>query len=66
MYKLLARHPQVRLPAAIPAPELMQALERNGGDAASAAAALKTPSEALRRHLRHLQRAADGMHQTRA
>ncbi|RZT04561.1 two-component system, NtrC family, nitrogen regulation response regulator GlnG [Duganella sp. CF402] len=63
MYKLLARHPQVRLPVAIPPPELAEALARHGGDTARAAAALKTPSEALRRHLRQVQRAADAIEQ---
>lgn len=52
MYKLLENHPSVRAVAAIPEAELRHALACHGADLALCAAALKTPSEALRRHLR--------------
>jgi two-component system nitrogen regulation response regulator GlnG len=54
MYKLLAAHPMVRQAAAIPLDELRAALAAQGGDVARCAMALRTPSEALRRHLRGL------------
>ncbi len=52
LYKLLETHPQIRRPEAIPAEEIRAALAQHGGDLARCASALKTPSEALRRHLR--------------
>ena len=52
MYKLLDEHPLVRTAAAIPEVELREALACHGANFERCAAALKTPSEALRRHLR--------------
>lgn len=52
MYKLLENHPSVRVAAAIPEAELRHALACHGADLELCAAALKTPCEALRRHLR--------------
>lgn len=52
MYKLLEAHPLIRAAAAIPRAELQLALASHGNDVARCAVALKTPSEALRRHLR--------------
>lgn len=52
MYKLLENHPLVRVAAAIPEAELRNTLASHGADLARCAAVLKTPSEALRRHLR--------------
>lgn len=52
MYKLLAAHPLVRSATLIPQQELQQALAEHGDDLLRCAAALKTPSEALRRRLR--------------
>ncbi|SFU29614.1 sigma-54-dependent transcriptional regulator [Pseudoduganella namucuonensis] len=60
MYKLLARHPQIRPAHAIPRAELEQALLRNGQDLARCAAELQTPGEPLRRHLRAQGLAARG------
>ncbi|UTY56248.1 sigma 54-interacting transcriptional regulator [Massilia sp. erpn] len=54
MYKLLARHPQIRAPQAIAAAEIAAAIARNGADWARSAAQLGTPAEALRRHARGL------------
>jgi DNA-binding NtrC family response regulator len=52
MYRLIAAHPHIRAAAAIPAPEIIAALAQCGGALGACAALLKTPSEALRRHLR--------------
>jgi transcriptional regulator with GAF, ATPase, and Fis domain len=50
MYKLLARHPQIRQCDAIPREELACALALHGHDLERCAAQLRTPLEALRRH----------------
>jgi DNA-binding NtrC family response regulator len=52
MYKLVARNRYVRAPETIPRSEIVQALRENGGDMMRCAAALQTPGEALRRHVR--------------
>ncbi|WP_317205375.1 helix-turn-helix domain-containing protein, partial [Janthinobacterium sp.] len=52
LYKLLDKHAQIRRAEAIPAEEIRAALLAHAGDLARCASALKTPSEALRRHLR--------------
>ncbi|MES2153367.1 MAG: sigma 54-interacting transcriptional regulator [Pseudomonadota bacterium] len=52
MYKLLAVHSQVRAVEDIPREEIALALQRHGADLQRSAAQLKTPSEALRRHVR--------------
>ncbi|MES2757703.1 MAG: sigma 54-interacting transcriptional regulator [Pseudomonadota bacterium] len=52
MYKLIEAHPQIRVASAIPLAELRAALATHGADVARCAAALRTPSEALRRLLR--------------
>ncbi len=52
MYKLIDDHPGIRSPAAIPLDELNRVVAEFGDDIARCAQALKTPSEALRRHLR--------------
>ncbi|SEN77105.1 two-component system, NtrC family, nitrogen regulation response regulator GlnG [Duganella sp. CF517] len=52
MYKLIDDHPGIRAPAAIPLNELNRVVAEFGDDIARCAQALKTPSEALRRHLR--------------
>ncbi|UUZ49121.1 hypothetical protein LP420_01195 [Massilia sp. B-10] len=54
LYKLIEAHPGIRTAAAIGADELGAAWQACGADLASCAAYLKTPSEALRRHLRAL------------
>jgi transcriptional regulator with AAA-type ATPase domain len=54
LYKLIEAHPQIRAAAAIPADEVAAAWHACGADLAACAASLKTPSEALRRHLRGL------------
>lgn len=51
MYKLLEMHPAIRAVATIPLEELRAALATHGGDLTRCAASLKTPSDALRRHL---------------
>lgn len=55
MYKLIESHAQIRAAGQIPAPEIAAALASSGGDIEACAAVLKTPSEALRRHLRALE-----------
>jgi two-component system nitrogen regulation response regulator GlnG len=52
LYKLLAAHPAIRRPEQIPADEIRQALRIHGADLAKCASVLRTPGEALRRHLR--------------
>lgn len=52
MYKLMEAHPAIRQVGQIAPAEIDAALASHGGDAARTAAALKTPSEALRRYLR--------------
>jgi len=52
MYKLIDDHPGIRSAAAIPLDELSRVLAECGDDVACCAQVLKTPSEALRRHLR--------------
>lgn len=52
MYKLLAAHPLIREAAAIPFDELRLALAAEQGDVERCAGVLRTPCEALRRHLR--------------
>jgi two-component system nitrogen regulation response regulator GlnG len=54
LYKLIEAHPAIRAPALIEPAEIAAALSAHGNDAVRCAAALKTPSEALRRHLRVL------------
>ena len=54
LYKLIEAHPAIRPAALIPAEEISGALRTHAGDLASCASQLKTPSEALRRHLRVL------------
>ena len=51
MYKLLDMHPAIRAVGTIPLEELRAALATHGGDLTHCAASLKTPSDALRRHL---------------
>lgn len=52
MYKLIDDHPDIRPAAAIPLAELQSAVGACGDDVVLCAQMLKTPSEALRRHLR--------------
>lgn len=52
MYKLIDDHPEIRPAAAIPLAELQSAVGACGDDVVLCAQMLKTPSEALRRHLR--------------
>lgn len=52
MYKLMEAHPAIRQIGQIAPAEIDAALAAHGGDAGRCAAALKTPSEALRRYLR--------------
>jgi two-component system nitrogen regulation response regulator GlnG len=52
MYKLMEAHPAIRQIGQIAPAEIDAVLAANGGDAGRCAAALKTPSEALRRYLR--------------
>jgi DNA-binding NtrC family response regulator len=54
MYKLLETHSQIRRVEQIALEEMRVALANSGGDVERCAALLKTPSEALRRHLRGL------------
>ena len=54
MYKLIATHPQIRRPEHIGSHELRSAMAAGGDDVRRCAAMLKTPAEALRRHLRSL------------
>jgi len=54
LYKLIEAHPAIRSPATIPADQIDAAWRASGGDTQACAARLKTPSEALRRHLRAL------------
>ena len=54
LYKLLAEHPAIRPALQIPQEEILRVLEQHGGDLERCASSLKTPSEALRRHLRGL------------
>jgi len=54
MYKLIEGHPAIRRPESIGLDELEHALGQGGGDLERCAAALLTPAEALRRHLRGL------------
>ena len=54
LYKLIEAHAGIRPAAAIPATEIEVALSTSGNDVAACASALKTPCEALRRHLRVL------------
>lgn len=52
LYKLLEAHPRIRRPEAIGDEELRRALAQHDGELGKCAAALRTPGEALRRHLR--------------
>jgi two-component system nitrogen regulation response regulator GlnG len=54
MYKLLEAHTQIRRPEHIDADLIRETLAQSGGDVELCAGLLKTPSEALRRHLRVL------------
>lgn len=56
MYRLIDANAQIRAAGEIPAAEIAAALARSGGDLAACAALLRTPSEALRRHLSALDR----------
>ncbi len=51
MYKLLETHSQIRRADQIAKEEIVQALAQCGGDVDDCAARLKTPAEALRRHV---------------
>ncbi|MFL6658125.1 MAG: sigma 54-interacting transcriptional regulator [Massilia sp.] len=52
LYKLIVAHPAIRAAAVIPHEEIRAALAAQGQDVGRCAAQLKTPAEALRRHLR--------------
>ncbi|MFB9242642.1 sigma-54-dependent Fis family transcriptional regulator [Massilia antarctica] len=52
MYKLIGKHPAIRQIGQIAPAEIAAALAAHGGDTGRCAAALRTPSEALRRYLR--------------
>ncbi|WP_166455234.1 sigma 54-interacting transcriptional regulator [Duganella alba] len=52
LYKLLETHPQIRRVETIPIEELRQALQQHATDLVKCASMLRTPGEALRRHLR--------------
>ena len=52
MYKLIEAHAGIRRPEQIGLDELKQAVENSGADIERCAAALLTPAEGLRRHLR--------------
>jgi hypothetical protein len=54
LYKLIEAHPGIRPAGAIPAAEIEAASRNHGNDVGAMAMALKTPCEALRRHLRVL------------
>ncbi|HYD82216.1 MAG TPA: sigma 54-interacting transcriptional regulator [Paucimonas sp.] len=54
LYKLLETHPEIRWPETIAAHEIRRVLEELDGDLGACAAKLKTPREALRRHLRSI------------
>lgn len=54
MYKLLESHPEIRRAEQIPLDEIRQALAQSGQQLAPCATLLKTPCEALRRHLQAL------------
>lgn len=54
LYKLLEGHSQIRWAERIPADEIAQALLACDGDVVRCAAALKTPTESLRREVRRL------------
>ena len=54
MYKLLETHSQIRRVEQIELEEIRRSLAASAGDVERCAALLKTPSEALRRHLRGL------------
>ncbi len=54
MYKLLEAHSQIRRVEQIGIEEIRQSLADSAGDVERCAALLKTPTEALRRHLRGL------------
>lgn len=54
MYKLIDSNQQIRRVEQIPADEIRQNLDQARGDVEQCASLLKTPSEALRRHLRGL------------
>lgn len=51
MYKLIEVHPQIQVAALIAPDDLRAALAASGGKLEACASLLKTPSEALRRHL---------------
>ena len=65
LYKLLEAHGAIRPAALIPAEEISAAMRLHGGDLGQCANTLKTPSEALRRHLRVLGLDADQARETR-
>ncbi len=54
LYKLIEAHPAIRPAAMIPVDEISTALREFRGDLTLCASYLKTPSEALRRHMRVL------------
>ena len=52
LYKLIEAHIGIRPASTIPIEEISDALRESAGDVALCASRLRTPSEALRRHLR--------------
>ncbi len=54
MYKLMEANPRIRRVEKIPAEEIRQVLQIANNDIETCASLLKTPAEALRRHLRGL------------
>lgn len=55
MYKLMDENSQIRRVERIPAAEIQQAWQASNSDIEACASLLKTPAEALRRHLRGLE-----------
>jgi len=55
LYKLLDEHSRIRRAERIPVEEIERALAASKGDVARCAALLRTPAEALRRHVRRLR-----------
>jgi hypothetical protein len=52
LYKLIEAHPAIRAAAQIPEEEISAAAHAHHGDVVLCASQLRTPAEALRRHLR--------------
>jgi DNA-binding NtrC family response regulator len=61
LYKLIEAHPAIRPAALIPPTEISAAARACGGDIGLCASHLKTPAEALRRHLRVADPALPGL-----